>query len=143
MSTMKRILLLLICFVFASFSQNKNNVDYNFVGEWQDAKNAANGSFTFEKDGTASIKVGGQVLGGPNYLVDGKKGTINYVIDTTTKPIHIDLIMSLEGHNETKKLLMNVEIIDANTIKLGTNFDDTRPESFTEDNSMLLKRAQK
>ncbi|WP_395058296.1 hypothetical protein [Flavobacterium sp.] len=138
---MKRILLFLICFTALSFSNNINE-EYNFIGKWKGEEKDKTGYFIFEKDGTASIKINNDILGGKDYYVKGKKGTITYIIDNSTKLINIDLIMHLEGHEKTKKLSFIAEIIDNNSFKIGTDFNENRPLNFSENNSMILTRVQ-
>jgi hypothetical protein len=131
--TMKRILLLLICFTVLSFS-HKNSEEYNFIGKWEGIDKGITGCIIFEKDGTASIKIGDNILGGKDYYMNGKKATITYIIDTTTKPINIDFIMHSEGYEVPGKLSFIAEIIDNNSFKI---------VSVQGDNSMILRRIQK
>ncbi|TDE44509.1 hypothetical protein E0I26_09095 [Flavobacterium rhamnosiphilum] len=138
---MKRILLLLICFTVLSFSY-KNIEEYNFIGKWKGTDKGKTGYIIFEKDGTASIKIGDNILGGKDYYINGKKATITYSIDTTTKPINIDFIMHSEGYEETEKLSFIAEIIDDNSFKIET-VKENSPRNFSENNSMLLARVQK
>ena len=130
--TMKRILLLLICFTALSFT-HKNIEEYNFIGKWEGIDKGITGCIIFEKDGTASIKIGDDILGGKDYYINGKKATITYSIDTTTKPIHIDFIMHSEGYEIPGKLSFIAEIIDNNSFKF---------ISVKGSNSMLLTRIQ-
>ncbi|HEX9152000.1 MAG TPA: hypothetical protein VF842_07945 [Flavobacterium sp.] len=137
---MKRILLLLICFTVLSFS-DKNIEEYNFIGKWTGIDKGTTGCIIFEKDGTASIKIGDNVLGGNDYYVNGKKTTITYSIDTTVKPINIDFIMNSEGHEKNGKLSFIAEIIDANSFKFEI-VKENKPRNFSENNSMILTRIQ-
>lgn len=130
--TMKRILLLLICFTALSFS-HKNIEEYNFIGKWEGIDKGIAGCIIFEKDGTASIKIGDNILGGKDYYINGKKATITYIIDTSTKPINIDFIMHSEGYEVPGKLSFIAEIIDDNSFKI---------VSVKGINSMLLTRIQ-
>lgn len=130
--TMKRILLLLICFTALSFS-HKNIEEYNFIGKWEGIDKGNTGCIIFEKDGTASIKIGDNILGGKDYYINGKKATITYIINTTTKPINIDFIMHSEGYEVPGKLSFIAEIIDDNSFKI---------VSAKGNNSMLLTRIQ-
>ena len=130
--TMKRILLLLICFTALSFS-HKNIEEYNFIGKWEGIDKGNTGCIIFEKDGTASIKIGDNILGGKDYYINGKKATITYIIDTSTKPINIDFIMHSEGYEVPGKLSFIAEIIDDNSFKI---------VSVKGINSMLLTRIQ-
>lgn len=130
--TMKRILLLLICFAALSFS-HKNIEEYNFIGKWEGIDKGNTGCIIFEKDGTASIKIGDNILGGKDYYINGKKATITYIIDTSTKPINIDFIMHSEGYEVPGKLSFIAEIIDDNSFKI---------VSVKGINSMLLTRIQ-
>jgi hypothetical protein len=129
---MKRILLLLICFTALSFS-HKNIEEYNFIGKWEGIDKGNTGCIIFEKDGTASIKIGDNILGGKDYYINGKKATITYIINTTTKPINIDFIMHSEGYEVPGKLSFIAEIIDDNSFKI---------VSAKGNNSMLLTRIQ-
>lgn len=140
--TMKKIVFLLICLSLVSFSSKKNNTDFNFIGVWQDAKVIKKGELTFNEDKTASLKVGDKTIGGKDYYLKGQKANVTYTIDTSTNPINIDLLMHVEGYVITRKITFIAEIIDKNTFKIASNFNDHRPESFTKENSIKLKRKQ-
>lgn len=137
---MKRILLILICFIVLSFSPNKNIEEYNFIGKWKGIDDKGEtGYIIFEKDGTASMKNGDNAMvGGKDYYIEGKKATITYIIDITAKPISIDFIMNLEGHELPGKLSFIAEIIDDNSFKM----ELVKENKSGKKNSMVLTRIQ-
>lgn len=138
--TMKRIVLFLICFIVLSFSRNKNIEEYNFIGKWKGIDDKGEiGYIIFEKDGTASMKNGDNTMvGGKDYYIEGKKATITYIIDITAKPISIDFIMNLEGHEIPGKLSFVAEIIDDNSFKV----ESIKENKSGKKNSMILTRIQ-
>ena len=138
----KTILLFLVCFSFLSIAQNKTAEDFNFVGKWKGIDKNKTGYFIFEKDGTAMMNVGDKVIGGKDYFANGKKANINYTIDQTSKPITIDFIMSLDGVEKKKRLLFIADIINADSFKIASDFNDERPSGFTEHNTMVFTRVQ-
>lgn len=138
----KTILLFLVCFSFLSLAQYKTAENFNFVGKWKGVDKNKTGYITLEQDGTASISIGDKVLGGKNYVINGKKAYIIYKIEGTTKPINLDFIMYLDGIEKTKRLLFILEIIDADSFKIASDFNAERPTGFAENNTMVMTRVQ-
>lgn len=140
---MKRIIsLLFICFSILSFAQKTSLEKYNFIGKWKGTDKNKTGYIILEQDGTASISIGGKVLGGKDYVINGKKAYIIYKIEDTTMPVNLDFIMYLDGIEKTKRLLFILEIIDADSFKIASDFNDERPTGFAENNTMLMTRVK-
>lgn len=127
--------------ILSSFTISDTIQNFNIVGKWvgEDDSND-NGGFIFDEFGYAIMLKNGEQMGGREFDVNGKKGSMKYKINTDTSPKRLDItVMDLNSNNKmTMRFLM--KILDGNTIVLASNFDDTLPQSFTNDNSMTLKR---
>jgi hypothetical protein len=116
---------------------------FDIIGKWEGIDTAGRqGLFKFESDGIATIVIGGESIGGRDYL---GRGSMTFSIDYLASPITLDLIARDPHGNEKGRILTIVEFISTDTIKIRTHFNDIRPENFNDENSrdtIVLDRAQ-
>ena len=111
------------------------------VGKWIGEDQNQIGYLIFDSDGYAAFEIDGQVMGGKEFYMKGKKGKMTYTINYNTTPIEVDFTLTKIESGESKKILGIAEFTDRNTINFNMAFDTTRPTTFGED-TMVLKRVQ-
>ncbi len=136
---MKKILILLLAIPFLALTTN-NSITNQFIGKWAGEDKGDIGYINFDKDGYASFEIKGQVVGGKEFVMDGKKGKITYKIDESTNPIHVDFVLTKLESGEQKRLLCIARFKNENEMMFAINFGDTRPTEFNSENSITLKR---
>lgn len=137
----KIVLLLFLTATISSFKTTEKVASFNIVGEWtgQDKKNA-NGSFIFDEEGYATMIRGEETMGGKEFELEGIKASMRYVMDESTNPIKFDLVITSLDNSKSKSMKMLLIVVDNNTIKLASNFNQFRPTAFTKQNTVVLKR---
>ena len=138
---MKKIIVLFLCIPLLSFQFNKGVTD--FVGKWTGEDNGQVGSIVFDEEGYASIEVGGEILGGKNFELNGKKGSMTYEINTNAKPIEVDFVIKIQETGEVKKMFGIAEFKDKNNMIFALGFTGVRPTEFNDNNAINLKRESK
>lgn len=139
---MKKIILLLITgFTFLSFTPN-NTSEFSIVGKWKGEDEKEVGYFIFQEDGYAFMEVRGVKLGGKEFEVKGKKGSLSYTIDYTKSPMPLDLIITLLEANDSRSQKFIIDVIDNNTIKMAMGTPDKRPTSFEDGDSLIFHRVE-
>jgi hypothetical protein len=113
-----------------------------FIGEWIGEDNKEVGYLNFDSEGYAFFKIEGEILGGKEFIFDGKKGKMTYEINSKTNPIQVDLIVTKLESGEQKKLLCIAEFIDNDTMKFALSFEEKRPTEFDSYNSIIFKREK-
>ena len=139
---MKKIILLFIITLSLTSFKNTSETDFNIVGKWEGQDNNEVGYLTFQKDSYAYFEINGQIIGGKEFEIKGKKGSMTYEVDFTAKPIQIDLIINIIGEKETHKLQGILEIITNDEIKVSLGFEGPRPTNFDTDESLTFKRVE-
>jgi uncharacterized protein (TIGR03067 family) len=137
---MKRIFILLIVLPLLSFNSDLNSVD--LIGKWTGEDKGQIGFITFDKEGYAIFEIEGQIIGGKEFVMNGKKGKMTYELNLKKKPIEIDLTITKLESNEQKKILCIAEFVDENNMILAMTFDSERPTEFNDENSIKLKRTK-
>ncbi|WP_452599942.1 hypothetical protein [Pontimicrobium sp. MEBiC01747] len=138
---MKKLILLFISILsLSSFTTNKTTMD--IVGKWVGEEKGDIGYFIFDKEGYATLEAQGQVLGGKEFVMKGKKGSMTYQVNYEATPVEIDLIVTMLETKEQKKMLFIAKAIDDNTIQLASSFSTTRPTEFNDVNSIILTRVK-
>lgn len=134
---MKSLLIVILLPLFALNIQINPN---NFVGKWVgDDKNTV-GTIIFDKDGYAAFEIDGQLIGGKEFVLHGKKGQMTYSINKETKPFQIDFTLTKLASGEQKTILAIAEFINADVINFAVSFDNIRPTSFDDGNGIILTR---
>ena len=137
----KVIALVLIVISMSSFNVPLENNNFNIVGKWTGIDDSNDkGSFVFDSEGYATMIKDGESMGGKEFEMQGIKACMRYKIDESSTPIKFDIIVTFLKTKEVRSMKMLLKIVDNNTIELASNFNETRPKSFTEENTILLKR---
>lgn len=135
---MKKIWILFLVLPLLSL-KNFHEAD-RFIGKWKGDDQEQIGFVSFDKEGYAAFEVNGVVFGGKNFEINGEKGEMKYEINTKVSPIEIDLIVNNFTTNKTKKMLCIAEFISDVEMKFAIGFTGERPQGFTDDNSIVLKK---
>lgn len=134
--------LLVILYILPLLSFNIIQEPFDIVGRWSGEDKGDIGFINFDKEGYASFETQGQIIGGKEFLLDGKKGSMRYKINTFTDPVEIDFTITKIKTKEEKKLLAIVKTIDKDNIIIAMTFGGIRPISFDDGNSMTLTRVR-
>jgi len=137
---MNKILTLVLGFALLGLNaQTENN---SFVGRWMGNDETEIGYIIFDDEGYAHLEARGQVLGGDEFVINGRKGSMTYSIDHETAPIQIDLtITDLESGKEMS-LLCIANFLDNDSMQFAIGFEGGRPSDFDTDNSIVLNREK-
>ena len=139
---MKKIVaLFLLSLALTSFTINKSP-DFNIVGTWQGVDDKEVGYFIFEEDGYAFFQHQGLKIGGKEFDIKGKKGSMSYEIDYASDPMKIDFIVTILEQNETKRLLCIAKKITNDKIKIAVGFSGERPAIFEDNDEMIFTRVK-
>ena len=96
----------------------------------------------FDNEGYVTIETDGETFGGKEFEMNGEKGSMSYVINSSAEPIQIDLIMTKLETKEQRSMLFIAKFKDDDTIIMASNFNSLRPTEFTTDNSITFKRMK-
>lgn len=111
-----------------------------FEGKWTADDGKEIGFIEFQEEGYAALGIGNKVMGGKEFTLRGKKGSMTYVVSDEVLPIKIDLVVTKLESGEQKKLLCIARFINDNEMLFAMNFNNQRPIDFTENNAIILKR---
>ena len=117
----------------------------SIIGKWSVLdSNSTSGFISFDKDGYALIKEDdGPVIGGREFILEGRKGQISYSVNYDKKPIEIDLIITELDSNRELRMLCIAEFIDQDTLLFTYSFDiAARPLDFDSHEVLTLKRTK-
>lgn len=117
------------------------------IGTWK-SKNEDFKSMTFDSLGYLYISSNDMGnVGGPSYMQDGNKFSLQYRVNYKTTPYELDWIFT-EIKTKRQMVLKGIfEMQDKNTMRLRLNLDDenTRPTNFkgkdAEDETVVLTRV--
>ncbi len=134
----KIILLLFLSLGFTSF--NTVDVKSELIGEWTGDEKGDIGKIVFQKNGYAFFEHQNQIFGGESFIMDGKKGSMKYIVDDKKTPFNIDLVVSLEGTKTERKLLCIGKFIAKNKMQFAIGFEGERPQEFNGENSLIFNK---
>ncbi|MCB0441201.1 MAG: hypothetical protein H6583_09245 [Alteromonas sp.] len=138
---MKKLLLLLFALPF--FAMVVANDTSKFLGKWEGEDNKQIGYLTFEPDGFLFIEVDGDVMGGQEFDLDGKRLQLTFEVNDKKDPIELDLVMTnLEDPDDQKLLLCIVRFIDEDHFELDPSFDGQRHTEFNPVTTILFTRVK-
>ncbi|WP_298511582.1 hypothetical protein [uncultured Kordia sp.] len=116
----------------------------NHVGKWKGQDKGEIGFLTLTSDGYASFEIGGQVVGGRSYAMQGVNAAMKYTINNGVTPTGIDFIIIDNGSKKELgrlkgiiKMKSNDEMQMAMTFGGGTG----RPTDFSTD-AIVFKRVK-
>ena len=75
------------------------------VGKWIGEDQNQIGYLIFDSEGYAAFEIDGQVMGGKEFYMKGKKGKMTYTINYNTTPIEVDFTLTKIESGESKKFL--------------------------------------
>jgi hypothetical protein len=113
-----------------------------FIGKWIGEDEKEIGYLNFDLEGYAYFEVQGQIMGGKEFVQNGKKGNMTYEINSESNPIQVDLIATMLESGKQKKLLCIAKFIDNDTMEFAINFEEKRPTEFNSENSIIFKREK-
>lgn len=122
-----------------------DNIEYDkakFVGRWIGEDEKEIGYLNFDSEGYAYFEVQGKIMGGKEFVQNGKKGNMTYEINSESNPIKVDLIVTMLESGKQKKLLCIAKFIDNDTMEFAINFEEKRPTDFNSENSIIFKREK-
>jgi hypothetical protein len=114
------------------------------IGEWKGMDKGMQVSFIFDKSNNAKFIQGNNVIGGGEFVKNGKKLELKYEIDYSNKPIWLDLVVYEKGANvEMGRKKGIVRFLSDNKIEYIINFSDTsRPDLNEKESSIVLTKVQ-
>ncbi|WJJ97867.1 hypothetical protein [Algibacter luteus] len=139
---MKKIILLVLTTLMVSSFTVDNISDFSIVGKWQGVEGDEVGYFIFDEEGYAYIEAKGLKIGGKEFEMKGKKGSMRYEIDYSKSPMEIDFIVTIFDDNKTERLLCIAKKIDNDKILFSIGFNGERPIDFKENNEMIFNRIK-
>jgi len=137
---MKKFLILFI--IVHLLSMTIENDKAKFIGKWIVEDEKQIGYLNFDSEGYAYFEIQGQIIGGKDFIKNGKKGSMTYEINSKTSPIQVDLIVTLLETKEQEKLLCIANFIDDDNMEFAIGFEETRPTEFDSENSIICKREK-
>ncbi|TJY33939.1 hypothetical protein [Pontimicrobium aquaticum] len=136
---MKKLILLLLIIPLTSFNYNQAT---DFVGRWTGEDKNEIGFITFDKEGYASFEFEGKIFGGKEFVINGEKGKMVYVINKKVTPIQVDFVVKKLETGEERKILCIAKFEDENNMQFAMTFDSVCPTEFNSENSITLKRVE-
>jgi|SRR6478735_135561 len=136
-----KVLIALVALIFIfSFTPTKNQ----HVGTWKGVDEGVTAYFIFDSAGFATFQFDGKNIGGRSFVMEGTTAQMTYVIDYTTKPISIDLIVSaVKTGEEIQRAKGIVEFVSAEKMKVNIDFlSKGRPTSFTGEDAFVLTKEK-
>jgi hypothetical protein len=126
------IIFILVASFAISFGQNE--VKDQIIGKWEGEDNNDLGNFNFTIGGFVTMENRGEVIGGEEFVMNGKTAQMRYEINAQTSPHSIDIIVKFLETLEEKRLLGIFEFIDASHIRIAFEFGqpNVRPGNYNE-----------
>ncbi len=116
---------------------------FSITGRWEGVDRTGRlGAFEFSKNGKVTLIIDGKPLGAAD---TGDSGYLKYSVDLSRDPIPLDIIGYDETGSRRGNILMIVRIINNDSIKIRTYFNETRPLNFENENpddTILLMRKK-
>ncbi|MBT8326640.1 MAG: hypothetical protein KJP21_02890 [Bacteroidia bacterium] len=113
-----------------------------FIGKWIGESKGDVGSMAFDVEGYATIELDGQEMGGKEFEVDGVRSQLGYEFNDSVQPIELNFLLRNLETEEEKKMRLIARFISHDSLELASNFNETRPTEFTEENSIILTRVE-
>jgi len=134
---MKEILLLLLLAVAPAFAQTET---FNPIGKWAGIDEGETVFITFDAEGYVIMQKGDEVIGGKSFEMEDVKGSMTYTFDPNGNKYYLDMIITVEGTDESRLLLALYKVVNPNEIIIALEGFE-RPSSFNADNSLTFKRV--
>ncbi len=138
---MKKLILLLFTIPFLAF--HSVDTEISIIGKWKGEDKGDIGFVHFDKEGYALFETGDQKIGGKEFIMKGQKAKMTYKLNTSTKPMELDFIITILETNESNKIFGIVEFENENKMHLAVGFGGSaRPTEFDNDNSIYFFREE-
>lgn len=120
--------------------QNKQRAEIkkSLIGRWEGASNGEIGVIDFMEDGRVDFIESGLSL---TESLSKNGGYLEYAVDTSKHPHHLDIIFISNSGAEITRLKMIFKYLSQNQIKVRTDFNGDRPLNFTsneDENTIIL-----
>jgi hypothetical protein len=113
-----------------------------FIGEWKAEHENKKIRLSFNSDGYAYLTINNEIKGGKEFLINKKKASLTYKINSKTTPMQVDLIITLKDDGSKKTLPCIAEFIDKNNMKFVFGDSGTRPKNFNSNEALIFKRVK-
>lgn len=137
---MKRLFLLLCLVPLLAMTIKDDKA--SLIGKWIGEDHNEIGFLNFDAAGYASFEIDGQVFGGKDFTIEGKRGAMTYEVDDKEQPMKIDLTITIMATGEKKKLLCIAQFLGPDTLKFAINLAGERPTDFDADQTIIFKRMK-
>ncbi len=138
---MKYLLILSLSF-FHLLPVKKDKIKTRFIGKWQTELENKKVVLTFDSEAYAYLKINGETKGGKEFLIKKRKASMTYEVNSKTKPIQVDLIITMKDNNKQKRILCIAEFIDKKSMKFVFGDSGTRPKNFNSKKAVIFKRVR-
>lgn len=137
---MKKQLILFLFIPLFAFTVQKDTA--NFIGKWVGDDDVQIGYIIFDTEGFVSFEVEGQLFGGKDFEIKGKRGSMSYEINNDANPIEIDFVLTKLDTGEQRKMLCIARFSDDDTMDFASGFSEQRPTEFNSENTITFKRVK-
>ena len=119
-------IIIIVALSFNSFCQ------HSIIGKWQGTEKSVYGFVILDTLGYATLGMGGDTMGGKEFLADSIPARMIYKVDYSSNPKTIDFIVEeIDDNSELGRLMGIFDLINDHQIKIRLNFDsDVRPVNF-------------
>jgi len=140
---MKNILFFLLAISSLTSFKAPQVKEFLLAGKWKaDGVTNSIDYLIFDSEGYAAMQRGTEVLGGKEFVINGKKGRMTYKTDYSKKPAHLDFVVTKVDSKETMTIKAIIEIINNDEIKVAiSEGDDQRPDNFNA-STIVFKRVK-
>ncbi|MCE7995760.1 MAG: hypothetical protein HEP71_27525 [Roseivirga sp.] len=130
---------LILSFLLFQFPQNQET---KHLGTWEGDDGVDIGYLILDKEGYATLKANGEVMGGKSAVIRGIEVYMLFEINYQSAPVEIDFVIyKLADDVEMGRLKGILEFIDDNNMKLALGYTGSRPENFEgEDTIVFIKQ---
>ena len=142
----KQLLLFLSIICLIGFTTPSIPQTHDIVGKW--LGNDANqlGYIVLDGEGYAYFLIKARVFGGKNFTLGEDEAQMTYELTNVQKGsdyFKLDFVITLTANQtEQKRMKCLLKWIDEDNFELASNYNNERPEDFTEKNTVLFKRIE-
>lgn len=142
-TNMQKHFLILLLTVFSSivFAQTE---DIKLVGTWESINQEDLIYLNFDKEGYVYMINNGDTIGGKNFNIKNKSGSMFYYVNTKTNPKTLDFFVDLDNPEEEDKTLYGIYKFNKNEeLVLRQNYkDNTRLKEFDNQSTIIFKKIK-
>ena len=116
------------------------------IGSWKGTDKGMVGFISFNLQGYAVMVIEKDTIGGEEFIANGLKGKMTYLIDYNTNPKNIDIILTKIATKEEYRLLGIIDFTGDSEMKIRLNFNSSeRPKDFLpegNDETIILEKVK-